>query len=77
MFSKEIIESFKSFLRLILLAIIPVLISSLSSNHIDWRSTLVAVVLSTLYAVQDWLHQKDVKSPLDMQGGILDSTVAK
>ena len=78
MFSEEIVESIKSFIRIILIAIIPLVISQLQEGSvIDIRAVAISGSIAGLYALQDWLHEKKVKTPLDFKGGVLDSLKEK
>lgn len=49
-------EAAKEFARIIVLAILPVLMSSLEASSFDWRTTLVAVAIAVLRAVDRYIH---------------------
>jgi hypothetical protein len=60
--NKEIIiKSVLEFGRIIVIAIIPVLISSLEKGMIDWKSIAVAGVIAGLKAIDKLLHEYGVE----------------
>lgn len=92
--SKEIAESIKTFIRTLVLGLIPVISAVLlfiksgidievGAFNINWiialailSSGFIGVVQTALMtAVDKWLHEKDVKTPLDMSGGLIDKSV--
>jgi len=54
--SYEFIEALKELGRVIVLAIIPVLISSLESGVIDWKVIAIVGVIAGLRFVDKWMH---------------------
>lgn len=68
MFTKEIVEALKELIRTALLAVIPLIISQLSSNTIDWKAIAIAVAIALLSGVDKFLHVKKVETPLDLTG---------
>jgi hypothetical protein len=53
---KPDVEALKELLRVVVLAIIPVLIASFEMGEIDWRLVIVAGAIAGLRAVDKWLH---------------------
>ncbi len=45
--------------RVALVAVIPLVISGLQSNSIDWRAILVAAAIAILMGVDKFLHKSD------------------
>lgn len=66
--NQSIIEAVKELLRVIVLSIIPILIVSLESGKLDLKLIGVTVAVAVLRALDKWLHEKDVKTPLDLKG---------
>lgn len=60
---QAIIEALKELLRVVLIAILPILISSLESGKIDYKIILVTAAIALLRAIDKMLHEwgKDVK----------------
>ena len=54
------IEALKEGLRVVVLAIIPLLIDSLGKGIIDWNLIAVAGMIAFLRFVDSWLHQSGV-----------------
>lgn len=68
MLSSEIVEGLKQFVRVTLLAVIPLAVAQLQSPFgIDWKSLGVALAIAVLTGVDKWLHLSDVKTPLDLK----------
>ena len=65
--SSQFVESLKEFVRTGLIAAIPVIIDGLMAGAIDWRLAGVASGVAALRAVDKYLHELGVKSPLDLQ----------
>lgn len=66
--NKEIlIEAGKELLRVVVLAIIPVLIASLEAGLIDWRLIVVTAGIAFLRGVDKYLH---LKAPEGLAGGL-------
>lgn len=57
--SKEIIEAIKEIIRTALFAVIPLVISQLESNQIDWKAITIAATIALLSGLDKWLHQTD------------------
>lgn len=55
--SKPTKEAIKGFFRVVLLAIIPILITGLTSNFIDWRVIFVTGSVAGLMFIDKWLHE--------------------
>lgn len=66
--TNALVEAFKELLRTGLIAVIPLVIDGLASGIINWRTIGIAGAIAVLRAVDKWLHQKNVKSPLDFEG---------
>lgn len=58
--SEEFKEALKEFLRVVLLAILPVIIDSVSFNGISWRSIVLVGALAGLRFVDKYLHGKEL-----------------
>lgn len=52
-----LLEGFKESLRVVLLAVVPVLVTSLEKNELDWRSVGIVAVLALLRGVDKWVHE--------------------
>ena len=61
------VESLKEFIRMSLIAAIPVVIAGLEAGAVEWRIVAVAAVVAFLRAVDKFLHEMEVKSPLDLK----------
>lgn len=57
--STPIIEGAKQLLRVALVAVIPLVISGLQTNSIDWRSIVIAGIIAVLMGVDKWLHKNE------------------
>lgn len=56
-------EGGKTFGRVLLIAVIPVLIDSLSQAQFSWRGTLTALGIAVLLAVDKFIHEsKNMKA---------------
>jgi hypothetical protein len=63
MFShKEIIEGVKQLLRIALIAVLPLIISDLSSQSFNWKAWLIAGVIAILSGIDKLLHEADSKN---------------
>ena len=58
--NNDIKEAVKEGLRVIVLAVIPVVISSLSSGAVDWKLVLTAAAVAALRSIDSWLHNSGV-----------------
>lgn len=54
-----IIEGLKQLARVALLAVIPLVISGLQSDSLDWRGILVAGVIAILMGIDKGLHKSE------------------
>ncbi len=52
-------EGAKQLARVALVAVIPLLISGLQSNSIDWRGILVAGAIAVLMGLDKFLHKSE------------------
>lgn len=61
----SLLEAAKELARVVVLSVIPVLISSLESNMIDWRTIGVIAAIAGLRAIDKYLHElgKEKLSP--------------
>jgi hypothetical protein len=55
--SPAIEAAIREFIRVIVLAIIPVIIATLSNPDWTWKGFVVAAVVATLRAADKWLHE--------------------
>ena len=53
------VEGLKQLLRVALVAVIPLVISGLSSNSLDVKSIAVAGMIAVLMGIDKWLHQSN------------------
>lgn len=53
-------EALKEAGRVVVLAVVPVLIDSLSKGEIDWKVVGVAGVVALLKFIDSWLHESGV-----------------
>jgi hypothetical protein len=53
------VEGLKQLLRVALVAVIPLVISGLQTNSIDWRSIVIAGIIAVLMGVDKGLHKAD------------------
>lgn len=60
MLSEATKKGFTEFLRVILIAILPVIIDSLERNILDWKVIAVAVAIAALKAVDRGIHEYGV-----------------
>ena len=58
--STPIIEGAKQLLRVALVAVIPLVISGLQTNSIDWRSIVIAGIIAVLMGLDKFLHESEV-----------------
>jgi hypothetical protein len=58
--STPIIEGAKQLLRVALVAVIPLVISGLQTNSIDWRSIVIAGIIAVLMGLDKFLHKSEV-----------------
>jgi hypothetical protein len=58
--SNALIEGLKELLRTAMMAVVPLVISALSSgdHSIDWRAIAIAGVIALLSGVDKWLHKE-------------------
>jgi hypothetical protein len=54
---KALVEGAKEFGRVVLIAVLPILVDSLSTNSFSWRTTVVALVMAALKAIDKWVHE--------------------
>lgn len=54
---KEIIEAIKELLRVMVLAAVPVIITSLERGSVDYREVLVVMAIAGLKALDKYLHE--------------------
>ncbi len=66
--SHEFVETLKEFLRVAIIAAIPVLIDGLTAGLVDWRLAGIAAAIAALRALDKFLHESDVSTPLDLRG---------
>lgn len=64
---EALVEALKELVRTGLIAVIPVLIDGLTAGVVDLRLAGIAGAIAVLRAVDKWLHEKDIKTPLDME----------
>jgi hypothetical protein len=57
---EAILEAVKTGLRVVVLAVIPVLIDSLNKNSVDWKAILVVAVVAALTFVDSYLHETKI-----------------
>ena len=57
--STPIIEGAKQLLRVALVAVIPLVISGLQTNSIDWRAIAIAGAIAVLMGLDKFLHKND------------------
>lgn len=62
--NSNILEGVKELIRVILLAIIPVVYLSVEQGQVDWRAVALIGVVAGLRAVEKWLHKIDAKVQL-------------
>ena len=65
MVNEALKKGLKEFLRVILIAILPVIIDSLERNILDWKVILVAVAIAALKAVDRGMHEYGVLEELE------------
>jgi len=56
--SKPLIDAIKEFLRIALIAALPMLIVQLESGESSWQSILLVIVIALLKALDEFLHEK-------------------
>lgn len=66
-----IVEGLKELIRTSLIAVVPVLIDSLSAGEVNLRLVAISAAIAALRALDKILHESDVKTPLDLKS--LDS----
>jgi hypothetical protein len=54
------VEGLKQLLRVALVAVIPLVISGLQTNSIDWRSIVIAGIIAVLMGLDKFLHKSEV-----------------
>lgn len=71
--SDSFIEALKEGLRVVVLAVIPILISGFQQNEgFDWRLVVVTGVIAFLRFVDSWLHEVNKEQPKkDQNSGLL------
>ena len=57
-------EAAKEFLRLILIAVIPVVIDSLQKGNLELRTIIVVAVVAGLRAIDRYLYKAEVDNPV-------------
>jgi hypothetical protein len=60
--NQAIIEGLKQVGRVIVVAILPILITSLQASTFDWKSTGIAVAVAALMGIDKWVHTTDLTS---------------
>ena len=65
---KALIEALKEMGRVVILAIIPILIDSLSKGMVDWNVILIAGIIALLRFIDKWLHNLE---PEGISGGLV------
>lgn len=67
--TNALVEGLKELIRTALMAVVPLVISALSSGEgaIDWRAIAIAGVIALLSGVDKILHKKGVETPLDLE----------
>ena len=68
MFNSEIVEAIKEFVRMMIIAVVPNLIASLSEGAVNWQVLGMSLVIAVLRALDRWAHTEGIKSPLDLKG---------
>ena len=63
-----LVEALKELIRTGLIAVIPLVIDGLASGAMNWRTVGIAGIIAVLRALDKWLHEKDVRTPLDLRG---------
>ena len=66
----QLISALQELIRMVLLAVIMVIIEGLATGTfgaIDWNGVLVAGSLAGLRAIDKFLHELDVSTPLDVR----------
>lgn len=58
--NKALLESLKELLRVVLIAVLPVLYTSLDQGTVDWKAVGIVAVVAGLRAVDKWLHESGV-----------------
>lgn len=67
--NKALAESFKELLRVVVLAVLPVLIDSIISGQIEFRTLAVVGAVAGLRFVDKFLHEQAKAAP-QPEGGI-------
>ena len=62
-----IIEGIKQSIRIVLIAIIPLVIAGLQSDQLNGRAILIAGVIALLSGIDKGLHEKKIETPLDLK----------
>lgn len=52
-------EGIKEVLRTAVIAVIPIIISQLQTNQVDWRAMAIAGAIALLSGVDKWLHKEE------------------
>lgn len=60
----NILEAVKEFIRVVLLAVIPVVYLSLEQGNVDWKAVSLVAVVAILRGVEKMLHKMDSKYTL-------------
>lgn len=63
-----LIEGLKELMRTGFIAVIPLVIDGLTAGVVNWRVIGIAGAIAVLRAFDKWLHEKDVRSPLELTG---------
>ena len=58
--NRDIKESIKEGLRVVVLAVIPVIISSVSAGAIDWKLVASAALVAALRGLDSYLHDSGI-----------------
>lgn len=64
----QLVETLKEFVRTSLIAAIPVVVDGLSKGVVDWHLVGVAAAIAALRALDKFLHEGNVATPLDLKG---------
>lgn len=68
---KPLTEAVKEGLRVVALAVLPVLVDSLTQGEVNWRFIAITGAVAALRFIDAWLHEvgKEEKNKL-MEGGL-------
>jgi hypothetical protein len=60
---QALIEALKEAGRVVTIAVVPILIDSLSQNMVDWRAVIIAGVIALLRFIDKLAHESSKDSP--------------